>query len=67
LPGSPARPDNTLPGSGGTFWIVAGIPGYGWRYICVDPSLVIDNELPSGPPARPDNTLPETPTPRSRS
>jgi hypothetical protein len=23
----------------GKFWVVAGIPGVGWRYVCVDPSL----------------------------
>lgn len=22
------------------YWVVAGIPGIGWRYICVDPSLM---------------------------
>jgi hypothetical protein len=38
----PPAPDQGLPGSGvpGKFWIVAGIPGVGWRYVCVDPSLV---------------------------
>jgi hypothetical protein len=39
LPGSGARPDNSLPS--GTFWVVAGIPGLGWRYIAVDPSLSV--------------------------
>jgi hypothetical protein len=23
----------------GKFWVVCGIPGVGWRYVCVDPSL----------------------------
>ena len=48
-PGSPGAPDRGLPpGSPGSpqhpiatppikFWIVAGIPGYGWRYVCVEP------------------------------
>jgi hypothetical protein len=40
LPGQPPQPDQGLPGHPqGKFWIVAGIPGYGWRYVCVDPSL----------------------------
>jgi hypothetical protein len=49
LPLPPGVPDNTLPGSG-TYWVVAGIPGIGWRYIAVDPSLRPGNELPSQPP-----------------
>jgi len=36
--------DNTLPSQ--TFWVVAGIPGVGWRYIAVDPSLVVGHPLP---------------------
>jgi hypothetical protein len=56
-PPSGNRPDNSLPGPG-KFWIVAGIPGYGWRYVCVDPSLGIDNSLPPGAPATPDQGLP---------
>lgn len=56
LPGGGGRPDNSLPGGQGgqidnslpsqTFWVVAGIPGVGWRYIAVDPSLEVGNELP---------------------
>lgn len=56
LPGSMPRPDNTLPS--GKFWVVVGIPGYGWKYVCVDPSLTPDNSLPGGSGGRPDNTLP---------
>lgn len=60
-PGSPGAPDQGLPPSGGrpvhpdqglpskTFWVVAGIPGVGWRYICVDPSLVVGYPLPPMP------------------
>ena len=51
LPGQPARPDNTLPS--GTFWVVAGIPGVGWRYICVDPSLSAGTPLPPEPTPAP--------------
>ena len=51
LPGSPGRPDNSLPSQ--KFWIVAGIPGVGWRYVCVDPSLTVDNTLPAPPQAQP--------------
>lgn len=49
LPGQPNSPGNALPSS--KFWIVAGIPGVGWRYVCVDPSLTIDAGLP--PSAQP--------------
>lgn len=62
LPGQPVRPDNTLPGSG-KYWVVVGIPGYGWRWTCIDPSLTIDNTLPSGG-GQVDNTLPQTPAPK---
>ena len=34
-PGEPSHPV-ALPDK---FWIVAGIPGYGWRYVCVQPGL----------------------------
>jgi hypothetical protein len=50
------RPDNTLPGGSGgqidntlpsqKFWIVCGIPGLGWRYVCVDPSLEVGYPMP---------------------
>jgi hypothetical protein len=76
LPGQPPRPDQGLPpGSPGTpthpiqptpttFWVVAGIPGVGWRYIAVDPSLR-PGHLPSPqPPAHPDQGLPPTAQPR---
>jgi hypothetical protein len=56
---NPARPDNSLPGGGGghidnslpsqTFWVVCGIPGVGWRYIAIDPSLTIGHPLPPHP------------------
>jgi hypothetical protein len=61
LPGGPVRPDQGLPSN--TFWIVAGIPGVGWRYVCVDPSLTVGYPLPSVP-ARPDQGLPPTPQPK---
>lgn len=50
-PGRPNRPDNSLPGGSGgeinnglpsqTFWMVAYCPSLGWKYISVDPSLVV--------------------------
>jgi hypothetical protein len=40
-------PDNTLPSQ--KFWVVCGIPGIGWRYVCVDPSLVAGMPLPPAP------------------
>ena len=65
LPSQPARPDHTLPGgSSGTFWVVCGIPGIGWRYICVDPSLGADNTLPGGRPPTAGQPLPPTPEPK---
>ena len=48
LPSTPGAPDNTLPSQ--TFWVVAGIPGLGWRYIAVDPSL----EVGGGPAPTPE-------------
>jgi hypothetical protein len=33
----------------GKFWVVAGIPGVGWRYVCVDPSLEAGMPLPPAP------------------
>jgi hypothetical protein len=58
-PPQPGHPDQGLPGGGrpvdpgyghpGTFWIVAGIPGVGWRYVCVDPSLSVGYPLPPTP------------------
>ena len=57
----PLVPPNSIPD--GEFWVIAGIPGIGWRYIAVDLSLQVDNTLPSG--GRPDNTLPPTGTPKS--
>ena len=62
LPGAGGRPDNSLPGSGGRpdnslpsgkFWVVAGIPGVGWRYVCVDPSLTPGTPLPPAPTPAP--------------
>lgn len=61
----PNRPDAGLPeaptpppvAGGGPvipsskFWVVAGIPGVGWRYVCVDPSL--DAGMPLPPSAQP--------------
>ena len=57
--GAPPSPDHGLPGGSrpvdpgyghsGTFWVVAGIPGVGWRYVCVDPSLKPGHPLPPTP------------------
>lgn len=55
MPGNPPRPDNTLPTGGArpdnslpsqTYWVVVGIPGVGWRYTTIDPSLEIGYPLP---------------------
>jgi hypothetical protein len=47
LPVAPGHPDQGLPSK--TFWIVAGIPGVGWRYVAVDPSLTVGHPLPPTP------------------
>jgi hypothetical protein len=50
-PDEPAEPGTIwppAPSSSGKFWVVAGIPGHGWRYICIDVSLKPDQGLPSG-------------------
>ena len=56
MPGTPARPDNTLPGGQGgtidnalpsqTFWMLAYCPSQGWMYVSVDPSLRPGMPLP---------------------
>lgn len=54
LPPSPGHPDAGLPSGGRpdqglpskTYWIVAGIPGVGWRYVAIDPSLSVGYPLP---------------------
>ena len=62
MPGNPARPGQALPtppaGPGNAlpstkFWIVAGIPGVGWRYVCVDPSLTVGYPMPPEPVPEP--------------
>jgi hypothetical protein len=67
-PGIPAHPisgggapDQGLPSK--TYWVVAGIPGVGWRYVAVDPSLKPDQGLPPEP-ARPAQPIQPTPEPR---
>jgi hypothetical protein len=49
--GSGGRPDQSLPS--GVFWVVVGIPGVGWRYCAVDPSLTASQPLPETPEAAP--------------
>jgi hypothetical protein len=64
LPKPPPSVDNKPPGVNTKFWIVAGIPGYGWKYVCIDTSLVVDNS-PITPPAVPGQGLPPTPAPKA--
>jgi hypothetical protein len=62
--GSPGAPSHPIaPGVPTRFWVVAGIPGYGWRYICVDTSLHPDTGLPPSP-GHPDQGLPPTAQPK---
>jgi hypothetical protein len=56
------------PGASGKFWVVAGIPGHGWRYVCIDVSLRPDQGLPPHPdqglpsePPHPGQGLPQPP------
>lgn len=35
---SPGTPEHPIPPQ--KYWVIAGIPGIGWRYVCVDPSLI---------------------------
>jgi hypothetical protein len=51
LPTPPATPGTPLPSN--TFWVVAGIPGVGWRYVCVDPSLTVGYPMPPAPAPAP--------------
>jgi hypothetical protein len=55
LPPVPGRPDAGLPPVPGTptppiesktYWLICGIPGVGWRYVSIDPSLVVGTPLP---------------------
>jgi hypothetical protein len=43
-PPSPGHPDQGLPSK--TYWLVVGIPGIGWRYVAIDPSLSAGHPLP---------------------
>jgi hypothetical protein len=68
LPSAPVRPDAGLPVPPAStkppetptvYYVIAGIPGVGWRYVTVDPSLIAGMPLPT-PPSGIDNTLPPT-------
>ena len=47
LPPSSGHPDQGLPSR--VFWVVVGIPGVGWRYAAIDPSLQPGTPLPPTP------------------
>jgi hypothetical protein len=62
LPRPPVRPDQGLPPTGGapdqglpskTYWVVCGIPGVGWRYVAVDPSLTVSPPIAPTPAPKP--------------
>jgi hypothetical protein len=40
LPVTPPAPDQGLPERPKVYWVVAGIPGVGWRYVAVDPAAI---------------------------
>jgi len=48
--GGPVPPQGSTKPPSGVYYIVAGIPGVGWRYVAVDPSLEAGMPLPEGPP-----------------
>ena len=57
VPGTIWPPVNQHPPRDGKFWVVAGIPGTGWRYILVDVTQII---------GKPDGKPPETAQPKGR-
>jgi hypothetical protein len=61
-PGGSPRPDQTLPPTGmdphpshpiasGTYWCLVYLPGFGWKYVVIDPSLHVDVSPPAPQPA----------------
>jgi hypothetical protein len=60
LPGDqphPEHPITGLPGphpehpiASGTYWMLVYTPGYGWKYVVVDPSLTVDASPPAPQP-----------------
>jgi hypothetical protein len=44
--GGPVPPEAGTKPPSEVFWVVVGIPGYGWRYTAVDPSLTAGYPLP---------------------
>jgi hypothetical protein len=61
-PASGGAPDQTLPGNlpapshpiaspPEQYWVVAGIPGIGWRYVCIKPAYPAHPVAPTTPPA----------------
>jgi hypothetical protein len=61
LPIAPGIP--TPPIESKVYWVVAGIPGVGWRYVAVDPSLVVGGG-PATPPGQVAPPIAPTPEPR---
>jgi hypothetical protein len=58
VPGTIWPPVNQHPPRDGKFWVVAGIPGTGWRYILVDVTQIIGK-----PDGKPPETVQPPPTP----
>jgi hypothetical protein len=52
-PGRPVGPDQGLP-KPQVYYVVAGIPGVGWRYIAVDPTLRPSHPIAPGGPGGPE-------------
>jgi hypothetical protein len=63
-PGTPPpRPTPQPPENGGEhpehglpqqkYWVIVGIPGYGWRYVCIQPTPVPPRPQPTPPEAEP--------------
>jgi hypothetical protein len=47
--GGPVPPDASTKPPSNTYWVVVGIPGIGWRYTAIDPSLTVGHPLPPTP------------------
>jgi hypothetical protein len=68
-PGTPPVAGTPLPEPPKTYWLLAGIPGVGWRYVAVDPSIrPLPPQVGGGPATppgtHPDHELPPTAQPR---
>jgi hypothetical protein len=62
-PGMPAHPISGVPS--GKYWVIVIIPGYGWRYVCIDPSLTPTHPIAGGGAGSGGGTAGQLPVPPS--